>query len=69
MKVKITPDSTCDLSPELLLHGDISITPLSVCCSEKVGADGTSGNNCRCGDHLPLWAKYTGYSFFEKKRV
>ena len=41
MKVKITSDSTCDLSPELLRHYDISITPLSVCCGEKVGADGT----------------------------
>lgn len=41
MKVKITSDSTCDLSLELLRHYDISITPLSVCCGEKVGADGT----------------------------
>ncbi len=41
MNVKITSDSTCDLSPELLRQYDISITPLSVCCGEKVGADGT----------------------------
>lgn len=41
MTVKIISDSTCDLSPELLRQYDISITPLSVCCGERVGADGT----------------------------
>lgn len=41
MTVKITSDSTCDLSPELLRQYDVSITPLSVCCGERVGADGT----------------------------
>lgn len=41
MTVKITADSTCDLSPELLRRYGISITPLSVCCGEKIGADGT----------------------------
>ena len=41
MKVKITSDSTCDLSPELLRQYGISITPLSVCCGERIGADGT----------------------------
>ena len=41
MNVKITSDSTCDLSPELLRQYDISITPLSVCCGERIGADGT----------------------------
>lgn len=41
MNVKITSDSTCDLSPELLRQYDVSITPLSVCCGERVGADGT----------------------------
>lgn len=30
MKVKITSDSTCDLSPELIEKYDIAITPLSV---------------------------------------
>jgi len=39
--VKIISDSTCDLSPELLRQYDVSITPLSVCCGEKIGADGT----------------------------
>lgn len=41
MTVKIISDSTCDLSPELLRQYDVSITPLSVCCGERVGADGT----------------------------
>lgn len=30
MKIKITADSTCDLSPRLLLRYDIGITPLSI---------------------------------------
>lgn len=41
MNVKIASYSTCDLSPELLRQYDISITPLSVCCGERIGADGT----------------------------
>lgn len=41
MTVKIISDSTCDLSPELLRQYDVSITPLSVCCGKKIGADGT----------------------------
>ena len=41
MTVKIISDSTCDLSPELLRQYEVSITPLSVCCGERVGADGT----------------------------
>lgn len=41
MNVHISSDSTCDLSLELLRRYGISITPLSVCCGEKIGADGT----------------------------
>ena len=41
MTVKIISDSTCDLSPELLRQYDVSITSLSVCCGERIGADGT----------------------------
>lgn len=41
MNVHISSDSTCDLSPELLRQYGISITPLSVCCGERTGADGT----------------------------
>ena len=40
MTVKITSDSTCDLSPELIEKYDIAITPLSVHCGDKVGRDG-----------------------------
>lgn len=40
MKVKITSDSTCDLSPELIEKYDIAITPLSVHCGDQVGRDG-----------------------------
>ena len=40
MKVKITADSTCDLSPELVAKYDIDITPLSVILGERTGLDG-----------------------------
>ena len=30
MRVKVTADSTCDLSPELLQRYDITLLPLSV---------------------------------------
>ncbi len=40
MNVKITSDSTCDLSPELIEKYDISITPLTVHCGECSGSDG-----------------------------
>lgn len=41
MKIKILSDSTCDLSQALLDKYDVAITPLSVHCGERVGADGT----------------------------
>lgn len=40
MKVKITSDSTCDLSPELLTQYDIAVVPLSVHCGDRMGRDG-----------------------------
>ena len=40
MKVKITADSTCDLSPELVAKYDIDIPPLSVILGERTGLDG-----------------------------
>ena len=40
MKVRITADSTCDLSPELLRKYDIGITPLSVIIDGEVFHDG-----------------------------
>ncbi|MBO7711348.1 MAG: DegV family protein [Lachnospiraceae bacterium] len=41
MKVKITTDSTGDLSPELLERYDIAVTPLTVTLGSRSGKDGT----------------------------
>ena len=40
MKIRITADSTCDLSPELIRKYDIGITPLSVIIDGQVFHDG-----------------------------
>ncbi|MBR1482263.1 MAG: DegV family protein [Ruminococcus sp.] len=40
MKIKITTDSTADLSPELLKHYDISVVPLYVVMGDKILKDG-----------------------------
>ena len=40
MNIKITADSTCDLSPELLARYDITLVPLSVIMDGKVYKDG-----------------------------
>ena len=40
MKVKITADSTCDLSPELVKRYDIAIIPLTVTLGNRSGHDG-----------------------------
>lgn len=40
MKVRITADSTCDLSPELIEKYGITITPLTVSCDGKSYLDG-----------------------------
>ena len=40
MKVKITSDSTCDLSSELVKKYNIDIIPLHLTCLEKVFTDG-----------------------------
>ncbi len=40
MKIKITADSTCDLSRELIEQNDITITPLTVTCDGKSYLDG-----------------------------
>ena len=44
MKIKITSDSTCDLSPELLEKYDISIVPLYVTMGDKTKKDGLEVN-------------------------
>lgn len=40
MAIKITSDSTCDLTPELLERYDITLTPLYVTQDGKTGRDG-----------------------------
>lgn len=40
MKIKISSDSTCDLSKELIEKYDIGIIPLSVILGDKVYSDG-----------------------------
>ncbi len=40
MKIKITADSTCDLTPELIQKYNITITPLSVSCGGESFHDG-----------------------------
>ena len=40
MKIKITADSTCDLTPELVKTYSITITPLAVSCGSESFKDG-----------------------------
>ena len=40
MKIRMTADSTCDLSPELLRKYDIALAPLSVIIDGEVFHDG-----------------------------
>ena len=40
MNIKVTADSTCDLTPELIGRYDITITPLHVTCGEESFLDG-----------------------------
>lgn len=40
MKIKVTADSTCDLSPELVERYDVRIVPLTVSCDGKSYLDG-----------------------------
>ena len=42
MKIKITSDSTCDLSKELLEKYDITLFPLTVIKDDKAYADGVT---------------------------
>ena len=41
MRIKISADSTCDLSPELIRENQIAISPLSICMGDKYYKDGT----------------------------
>ena len=40
MNIRISADSTCDLSPELVRENGVTITPLYIVCGEKSLADG-----------------------------
>ena len=40
MTIRISADSTCDLSPELIAENQITITPLYIVCGENSLADG-----------------------------
>ena len=44
MNVKITSDSTCDLSADIIQRYDIGITPLSVLLGDKSYKDGVEMN-------------------------
>jgi len=54
--VKITADSTCDLSPELLESYDISILPLMISMGETTKKDGTEVTP----DEIYRWSDETG---------
>ena len=40
MNIRISADSTCDLSPELVRENGVTITPLYIVCGEKSLVDG-----------------------------
>ena len=42
MKIKITADSTCDLTPELLREWDISVMPMHILLGDQVYEDGVT---------------------------
>jgi len=44
MKIRISADSACDLTPELLKRYDIQITPLTVTAGKLTGLDGVTIN-------------------------
>ena len=39
-KIKITCDSTCDLTKELYLQNDVHVIPLSISLGDKLYRDG-----------------------------
>ncbi len=50
MKIKVTADSTCDLSPALLTQYDVTLAPLTVI---KDGTDYVDGRTITPGDFPP----------------
>ena len=57
MKIKISADSTCDLSPELLEKYDISVIPLYVTLGERTLADGVEISPEEIYDHVRAGGK------------
>ena len=49
MKVRVTADSTCDLSTELKERYDIAIAPLTVLLGDDAYHDGMDPGTDRCG--------------------
>ena len=52
MSIKITSDSTCDLSPELLAKYNVSIVPLYVTMGEKTCRDGVDAQPADLFDYV-----------------
>ena len=52
MKIKITSDSTCDLSPELLRENDIELFPLFINKGDESFRDGVDSTTA-----LPSWQR------------
>ena len=52
MSIKITSDSTCDLSPELLARYSVSITPLYVTMGDKTCRDGVDAHPADLFDYV-----------------
>ena len=54
MKIKITSDSTCDLSPELLRENDIELFPLFINKGDESFRDGVDmQHGSRAGRRVP----------------
>ena len=49
MRIKITADSTCDLSEELLAQWDIALMPMHILMGEDSYLDGRCVCLCECG--------------------
>jgi len=52
MKIKITADSTCDLSPELIARHDICLMPLRVHIGDKECRDGVDATPDMIYEHV-----------------
>jgi DegV family protein with EDD domain len=70
--IKISADSTCDLSPEIIQKFDISIVPLTVVAGDREYRDGldiTSADVFRFSDEQGLTCKTSAVNTFEYQDV